>query len=296
MAVRYCGRDFTPTEVELIRSLIKKHPTREAIARALCVSLDWVKPDGQLKVVAAKVALLRMHRDGLIVLPPRRTKNANGCLSPRITSASDPAPPVIGTRGDLKTLRLHQVCSPKDSRLWNELIERYHYLGYTPLPGAQIRYFIEGNGQLLGALGVGAAAWKIAPRDLFISWTHAQRQARLHLVVNNARFLIFPWVRVKYLASSVLSIMARQLGRDWEARHSFRPVLLETFVERERFHGNCYLAANWIHVGHTQGRPPCRFLAAPADDENEPIMLYNTPIIRGWRREVGFPWCFAPVG
>ena len=134
------------------------------------------------------------------------------------------------------------------------MIGRYHYLGYVPLTGAQIRYFIEGNDQILGALGIGASAWKIAPRDLFIGWSHEQRQARLHLIVNNSRFLILPWVRVKYLASSVLSMLCRTLASDWQEIYGYRPVLLETFVERDRFRGTCYRAANWIHVGCTQGR------------------------------------------
>lgn len=134
------------------------------------------------------------------------------------------------------------------------MIGRYHYLGYVPLPGAQIRYFIEGNDQILGALGISASAWKVAPRDLFIGWSHEQRQNRLHLIVNNSRFLILPWVRVKYLASSILSLLCRRLASDWQEIYGYRPVLLETFVEQERFQGTCYRASNWIHVGCTQGR------------------------------------------
>jgi len=216
MTSRYCGRDFSTTEMELIENLIRDHPTREAIARAVCDHLNWVKPDGLPKVMSAKVALLRMHRDGLIVLPHPRSKNNNVRHGPVITSASDPKEPLIGTRRDIRDLRLRQIQTEADSRLWNELIARYHYLGYVPLPGAQIRYFIEGNEQILGALGMGASAWKVAPRDLFIGWSHEQRQAGLHLIVNNARFLILPWVQVKYLASSVLGLLCRQLASDWQ--------------------------------------------------------------------------------
>ncbi len=253
MTPRYCGRDFSTLELELIENLIREHPTREAIARAVCANLNWVKPDGQPKVMSAKVALLRMHRDGLIALPPPKSQGNNVRKPPAITPASDPKEPLTGTRGDIQGLGLRRV-TDADSRLWNELIGRYHYLGYVPLTGAQIRYFIEGNDQVLGALGIGASAWKVAPRDLFIGWSHEQRQAGLHLVVNNSRFLILPWVQVKYLASSVLSILCRRLASDWQDIYSYRPVLLETFVERDRFQGTCYRAANWIHVGHTQGR------------------------------------------
>jgi hypothetical protein len=254
VTVRYCGRDFADAELELIENLIREHPTREAIARAVCDKLNWVKPDGLPKTMSAKVALLRMYRDGLIVLPSPRHEGHNIRRPLAATPASDPKDLLVCSRGDIQDLRLRRIQTRADSRLWNEFVGRYHYLGYVPLTGAQIRYFIEGNGQILGALGIGASAWKIAPRDLFIGWSHEQRQARLHLIVNNSRFLILPWVRVKYLASRVLSMLCRTLASDWLEIYGYRPVLLETFVERDRFRGTCYRAANWIHVGCTQGR------------------------------------------
>ncbi len=254
MTVRYCGRDFTDAEMELIENLIREHPTREAIARAVCARLNWNKPDGLPKTMSAKVALLRMHRDGLIVLPDPKHEGRNVRRPLAATSASDPKDLLVCSRRDIQDLHLRMIQTRADSRLWNEFVGRYHYLGYVPLTGAQIRYFIEGNGQILGALGIGASAWKVAPRDLFIGWSHEQRQARLHLIVNNSRFLILPWVRVKYLASSVLSMLCRRLATDWQEIYSYHPVLLETFVERGRFRGTCYRAANWIHVGCTQGR------------------------------------------
>ena len=146
MTIRYCGRDFTSAEMDLIKSIIarpKENPTRAAIARAVCQSLTWVRPDGQPKLMSARVALLRMHRDGLFELPPPRGGNGNGRLKPQLTPASDPGSLLTGTRRDLGTLTLLRVASRQDSRLWNELIARYHYLGYTPLPGAQIRYLIR---------------------------------------------------------------------------------------------------------------------------------------------------------
>ncbi len=141
-----------------------------------------------------------------------------------------------------------------DLRLWNEYIDRYHYLGYQPLPGAQLRYFAHAQDGLLALMGFGAAAWKTAPRDTFIGWTAHQRETRLHLIVNNARFLILPWVRSKNLASKLLGLAARRLPADWHSRYGYRPVLLETFVEKQRFTGTCYRAANWSCLGDTQGR------------------------------------------
>ena len=141
------------------------------------------------------------------------------------------------------------------SPIWNSFIERYHYLGYSPLPGAQIRYLVQSaDGEPLALLGFGTAAWKTAPRDRFIDWSQECRQRNLPLAVNNARFLIPPWTRIPNPASHVLACCQRRLPEDWQRRYAIRPVLLETFCEIPRFRGTCYQAANWIRVGQTQGR------------------------------------------
>ena len=155
-----------------------------------------------------------------------------------------------------RPLRLSPL-RPRDprSRLWNEFVERHHYLGYKPLPGAQLRYFVHAaDGLPLALLGFGAAAWKTAPRDRFVGWDPATRERNLPLVVNHARFLILPWIRLPSLASHLLACVERQLPHDWQRRYGLRPVLLETFCETPRFHGTCYRAANWIPLGQTQGR------------------------------------------
>jgi hypothetical protein len=281
LAAVYCGRCFTDRELERIRELARLLPSRRAISRAFCTEVGWRKPDGGLKEMSCSVAMLRMHRDGLISLPPPQ----HGVTSPaRTTSGAahpiPPAPRLEGSRADISRLTLELVQGRTASRLWNDIVARYHYLGYTPLPGAQLRYFVHGDGTLLGVLGFGAAAWKIAPRDDFIGWSPEQRQARLHLVVNNARFLLLPWVSIRFLASSVLSLAARQLPHDWTARFSYRPLLLETFVERGRFAGTSYRAANWIHVGCTQGRGKLdrhKLRAKPIKD------IYLLPLDRRFR-------------
>ena len=146
------------------------------------------------------------------------------------------------------------MVSKTNSALWNEYIERYHYLGFTPLPGAQLRYFIFAGKQIVALMGFGAAAWQTAPRDQFIEWSHDQRKRNLPFVTNNARFLILPWIRSKNLASKILSLTARQLPNDWEKKYNIRPVLLESFVQKNRFTGTCYKAANWIKLGQTKDR------------------------------------------
>jgi hypothetical protein len=196
--------------------------------------------------------MLRMHSDGLILLPtPRGVKYPLKAIS--FTEKTDPRNPLMLPVHCMGTLSLRKV-EKSDSRLWNEYIERYHYLGYTPLPGAQLRYFVTVDRQIVALLGFGAAAWQVEPRDSFIGWSHALRKQHLPLVVNNARFLILPWVKVKNLASKILSLTVRQLPEDWQKQYNIKPTLMETFVESGRFAGTCYKAANWVYVGKTKGR------------------------------------------
>lgn len=252
--IRYCGRNFSSTELDQIRSLIKHNPgfNRSRLSREVCEMFHWLKPDGKLKDMSCRVAMLRMHEDGLICLPPpTRIKHPIRKVEP--TAATDLQDSVLCSVDLLPELHF-KVVTKKSSALWNEYIERYHYLGYTPLPGAQLRYFIYAGEQLVALTGFGAAAWQTAPRDNFIGWNHDQRKKNLNLIVNNARFLILPWIKSKNLASKILSLTARQLPDDWEGRYTIRPLLLETFVEKERFAGTCYRAANWKLLGQTQGR------------------------------------------
>jgi uncharacterized protein DUF4338 len=256
LSYRYCGRLFTGEEIDRIRRLIASDRkwNRAQLSRLVCGELGWIRPGGRRKEMSCRVAMLRMERDGLFTLPPPQKGNGNGNNRPRLTSASDPGETIALGAGALGDLTFSAVSTQHDSRLWNELVERYHYLGYKPLPGAQMRYLVYAGPRLLSALGFGAAAWKVAPRDHFIGWSPEQRTRNLHLIVNNARFLILPWVTSKNLASRILAGVAKQLPQDWEQRYAYRPFLLETFVQKDRFTGASYRAANWTHVGQTQGR------------------------------------------
>jgi len=251
---RYCGRDFTPKEFEQIRLLIKHNPNfnRTRLSTEVCRMFQWLKPDGKLKDMSCRVAMLRMEKDGLIQLPPS-TRKKQLVKKIEFTSATDPQHPISSPVNQLPQLHL-QLVTKATSALWNEYIERYHYLGYSTLPGAQLRYFITAGEQIVALTGFGAAAWQTAPRDQFIGWSHEQRKKNLHLIVNNARFLILPWIQSKNLASKILSLMIRFLPDAWEARYNIRPVLMESFVQKDRFAGTCYKAANWVKVGETKGR------------------------------------------
>lgn len=277
---RYCGRDFTNKELDQIRALIKENPQyhRAKLSREVCQMLRWLKPDGKLKDMSCRVAMLRMQEDGLIELPePLRTKAAIRKIE--FTPATNFQDSILCPVNQLPHLQL-QMVNKTNSSLWNEYIERYHYLGYTPLPGAQLRYFITANGQILALTGFGAAAWQTSPRDKFIGWNHEQRRRNLHLIVNNARFLILPWVQSKNLASKILALHTRQLPYDWGEKYNIRPVLMESFVEKNRFAGTCYKAANWCNVGQTKGRgklgPPGK-ISVPIKD----VWLY--PLNKNFR-------------
>jgi hypothetical protein len=255
---RYCGRDFSAQDIHLIVDLIAQAPgvSRTALSQRVCQQLRWLKPDGGLKEMSCRVAMLRMQEDGLMTLPAARAAGFSTRRAPTPSPATDPQPEITQPVDQLGRLEFHPVStqSKRDSLLWNEYIQRYHYLGYTPMSGAQLRYFVAIDGQFVALLGFGAAAWKTAPRDRFIGWSDEKRRHHMHRIVNNARFLVLPWVRSKGLASKILGRIARQLPADWQARYGYRPVLLETFVQSDRFRGTCYKAANWIHVGQTRGR------------------------------------------
>jgi hypothetical protein len=251
----YCGRHFTADELQTLRHLIETHPraSRAQLSQQVCVLLDWLKPNGELKEMSCRVAMLRMQADGLITLPAAR-KRAPRQPKYLATAATDPEPLLTQPVHELPPLRLCQVAGAAQSRRWNETIARYHYLGYSPLAGSQSRYVVFAGERQVALLSFGASAWKLAARERFIGWPDEARQKNLHLVVNNARFLILPWIQSKGLASKILSLIQRQLPNDWQARYGYRPVLMETFVETPRHRGTCYQAANWIKVGQTAGR------------------------------------------
>ena len=251
--MQICGRHFSESELDWIRCQLKNNPdlNRARLSRLFCRHAEWHKPDGGLKEMSCRVALLRLERHGLIRLPaPKNTPPATGNI--RRTEKGEPKPPV-----ELQAGRIDLIIEPvdrKSSPLWNELIDRYHYLGYSRAGGCQMRFFIYASGHLVALLGFSAAAWRVAPRDRFIGWTDHQRKNHLHRVINNSRFLILPWVQCKNLASRILSFASRKLPGLWQERYHYRPLLLESFVEKERFAGICYKASNWICVGQTLGR------------------------------------------
>src|ERR1700687_1299303 len=232
--------------------------------------------------MSCRVALLRMQADGLFTLPPpRHAKPVAYRPYPHIEQAV--LEPLSNPDIELAPLNVDLVLTKADSLLWNAYIQRHHYLEHQLMPGAQLRYFVRAAGHIVAALGFGASAWKVKPRDQLIGWTSEQRRRNLHLIVNNARFLILPWIHCENLASRILALVSRRLTADWHARYAYRPVLLETFVEKPRFTGTCYKAANWQNLGDTQGRGKLDTL-----HRNEPPIksIWIYPLVRNFQRQL----------
>jgi hypothetical protein len=282
--ISFCGRVFTPSEVQLIQQIVSDCAAVgvEELAATVCELLAWQRPNGRLKIYESRRLLERLQQQGLLALPALRPRGPKG--PPRVvpTSASDPQAELHGSVGQFAPLVLERVEPDSEaSRLWRELVARYHYLGYRVPVGANLRYLVRSQQylqQVLACLLWSSPAWKMAVRDRWIGWNPQQRARNLPWIVNNSRFLILPWVRVQGLASQILSRCARQLPDDWLRRYGYRPLLLETLVDGSRFAGTCYRAANWIPLGVTTGRG--RMDRAHQAEGQAPKQVYVYPLGR----------------
>ena len=254
------GRPVGALDLEMLRQWMGQNPSwsRWRLSQALATHWGWRNAAGQLKDMAARTLLLKLHQRGLIALPPRRQVPTNRMRS-RSQVRQNPAwdqRPIDCGLAQLGALTLSEVSSQTAERAWvKAALGQFHYLGFGGAVGENLQYVVrDGQGRPLACFVFGAAAWKCQDRDRFIGWSAPQRQRHLGLIANNTRFLIFQWVKVPHLASWILGQVSRRLARDWQAKYGHGIVLLETFVERERFPGTAYRAANWLAVGATTGR------------------------------------------
>lgn len=250
--LRYRARTIGPAELGVIRATIAAHAAegRTRISQVLCALWDWRQPNGALKEYACRDLLLRLEERGYLTLPPRRRAAEGPCQQDVVGPAPPPGPPL--TAADLSTLVVRPVTRTERPR-WRACLAHYHYLGYVPGAGEQLGHVAYLQGQLVGCLAWGAAAYRNGPRDAYLGWDLGTKRARLPLVVQNTRFLLLPWVRVPHLASKVLAASLRRLRADWQARYGHDLLLAETFVDPTRFRGTCYRAANWVCLGPTRG-------------------------------------------
>jgi len=257
IATTFCGRRFSREKINEIIGTVKTFPnlSRKELAHTICEHTNWVTPMGGLKINSALALLKKFESLGLCSPPTIRVHSRR----PKIQSAESPASEknshIRESLEDISPISLRLVeDNESDSKRFNEAMKKHHYLSYKKAYGAYLRYFIvDKNGRELGLLLFASPAWALADRDHWIGWKNRHRIKRLHLVISNSRFLIFPWVQVQNLASKALSLVPPRIADDWFVRYGYRPVLMETFVDQEKYLGTCYQASNWTKLGQTKG-------------------------------------------
>lgn len=256
----FCGQEVGAAKLALIREVVASCAglSRMELAHTVCELVGWTRASGRLKARECWEFLEQLDAQGQVQLPAKRSTKPRGTRTrvPR-TAQGEPGAPLAGEVGQVAPIALELVGAPHQQRLFRELVGRHHYLGHAVPFGAQLRYLVWASRPtrvVVGCLQFSSPAWRMAARDQWIGWDDATRRRNLQRVVNNSRFLILPWVCVRNLASSVLARAAREVAGAWSARYGVEPLLLETLVDRQRYHGGCYRAANWIELGVTTGR------------------------------------------
>lgn len=251
------GRAVSDQGLLWLRHVREVHPhwSRKHLARELCQHWDWRDGSGRLKDFAARSLLLKLQALDLITLPVLRTQYRSARRLPQPPPHWQPPAPWTARLGELTPVTLVPVVpGTETARSWAFYLQTYHYLGLRVV-GENLGYLArDARGRDVATLLFGAPAWRCAPRDRALGWTEPERRAQLHTLANNTRFLLLPWVRVPHLASHLLGQVARRIDADWQAKYAHGLVWLESFVQRDRFAGTCYRAANWRCVGQTQGR------------------------------------------
>ena len=248
-------RTIIDADIVQIQATVNEHWSqgRKHISKILCRQWKWFQPNGRLKDMACRELLLTLNRKGLITLPPRLSSASNEKRNRTIPVVNIDQSPLQDTPANLHVVDLKPVRNTKLEPLYNSLIHQHHYLGYRQIVGNHLKYIAFINDRPVACLGWGSAAWKVKSRDTFIGWQPKTRRDNLHFIANNTRFLILPWISIKCLASKILALNVRRISDDWLNTYHYPVYLLETFVEKNRFKGTCYKAANWIRTGQTKG-------------------------------------------
>ena len=288
-----CGQHFSIKIINQIQAIVNANPgiSRRALSRLVCEWLNWRGTNGKLKEMSCRKALVKLERREVIAMPVSEKAYAFQRKFTKTTADLLEIKEIACSLKDLGNVELIPVLSrhSKWSRIWNDMLNAYHHLGAGPLCGAQMRYLIYSEAYgWLGAMSFSSATWRLKARDQWIGWSEAARRLNLQRVVCNSRFLILPTVQVANLASHVLSMSAARLGADWQARYGYAPVLLETFVDPQRFQGTCYRGANWIYIGRIAGRKEPYPNGKVSGGEKE---IYMYPLGRDWQTIL----CTEPV-
>jgi hypothetical protein len=285
---RFCDREFTAQEVSMIREVVQtcKGLSRLELAHTVCELLDWKRPSGGLKARECRDLLERLEGQGVLRLPEKKS-NGSKTVAKRITTAATEhsLSALAGSVEAFLPLQMELVQNKLQRQLFRELVSRYHYLGYTMPYGARLQYLVyvdQPRHEVVGCVQFSSPAWRIKVRDQWIGWDDATRRLRLQHVVNNSRFLVL--ARIDNLASKMLSGVMRHLRGDWLGQYGVEPWLVETMVERQRFHGGCYRAANFQEIGQTSGRGRMDRTHQRHGAEVKTVLLY--PLIKHAKRKL----------
>jgi len=273
----------------LIRALIAEHPgaSRRELSRKLCTAWNWVQANGTPRDMVCRGLMLKLHRAGVIKLPPVRYVPPNPLAEraqPGVVHVD--TQPLQGTLAEIQPLELREVRRTPDEALFNSLLAQFHYLGYRQPVGEHLKYLVFARGRPIACLAWSSAPRHLGSRDRFIGWSTTARRQNIRLLAYNTRFLILPWVTVPHLASHLLGRMARVLSGDWQRLYAHPIYFLETFVDPQRHPGTCYRAANWIRLGYTTGRGK----DAPTWTPNRPIKeVLGYPLRADFRQRLSEP-------
>lgn len=253
----FSGREFTEIDIDLIKEITRMYPglSRKELAQTICENIEWQTHSGTYKYQQCKDFLEILSEEGIIKLPPKQIQRKHDRQLHDSKGFELPEPKGIeGEVKDIEPIELIIARAGVDLKRWRKYIDKYHILGDKYVFGSQLHYFIKAKDQELGCIQFSASSWALAKREEWIGWDLEDRKKRLHLIINNSRYLIFPWVKIKNLASKVLSLAAKQIQKDWLREYCYAPVMLETFVDIEKYKGTSYKAANWRYLGQTAGR------------------------------------------
>jgi len=278
--------ELTQDRINEIRALIANNPQmgRSEISRQICRMWGWQSPTGTLKDISARDMLRALDKAGKIILPPPMGPVRKAGNKPKIKHLEHNMDPVEQPLAELLPIGIEVVNAGAALIEFKSYIDQFHYLGFDRTVGENMKYMVrDKSGTPLACLLFGSAAWSCADRDRFIGWNKEQRSANLIWMTNNVRYLIFPWITVKNLASHTLALITRRISGDWEDKYGHVLVSLETFVESPRFLGSCYRAANWICVGRTAGLGrdgSHKYAIMPEKD------IYLYPLVKDFRQQL----------
>ena len=282
----YRHRVVTDSDVAFIRQLVAEHPesSRRDLSKKLCVAWNWVQANGALRDMVCRGLMLKLHREGLIELPPVRREMRNPLArrsAPALVSVEAAA--LQASLAEIRPLEFRQVRRTPQEALFNSLIEHHHYLGYTQPVGEHLKYLVFARGRPIACMAFSSAPRHLGSRDRFIGWDKQARLKNIGLLAYNTRFLVLPWVTVPHLASHILGRIARMLSADWQRLYGHPIYFVETFIDPQRFRGTCYRAANWTVLGSTTGRGK----DAPTRQANRSIkQVLGYPLVKEFRQRL----------